>query len=154
MASYNASTRKALMGTNVGIRVDRATKAVATGDVFFTIAGGRVLLTLILGQVTTAFGAGANACKLSADPTVGTTTDLCATGEMNAAELGTLISIAGTAGTAMQLGKSGAVRAQDAAFVVAPGTIIWTQAAADAAARVKWSLWYVPLDDGATVTAA
>jgi len=55
MPNYNASTRQAIADIGVGLRVDRATAALpaTTSDVLFTVSGGRVIVDLILGEVTT-----------------------------------------------------------------------------------------------------
>lgn len=151
--SYSNTQRGMIADIGIGMRVDRATANLVNGVNLFTIVGGRVLMTLLLGQVTTVMEAGANASKAQANPTTGTTTDLCATADMDAAEAGTLITISGTAATAMQLGKSGSVRGQDAPVVLAPGTIDWV-AGAVKTGSVKFSIWYLPLDEGAYVAAA
>jgi len=151
MSDYIAG--KALRKLQLGAKVERTTANLTTGLALFNILGGRVQLNLIVGEVTTIMQAGANACKLTADPTIGATTDLCATADMDAAEAGTLITISGTAVTAMQLGKSGSVRGQDSPVILAVGQMIWVQAAVKTGS-VKWTLFYIPIDDGAYVTAA
>jgi len=144
---------KALRKLQLGTKVERATANLTTGLALFNVLGGRVQLNLIVGEVTTIMEAAASASKLTADPTIGTTTDLCGTVEMNAAEAGTLITISGTAATAMQLGKSGSVRGQDSPVIVAVGAIRWVMAA-PLTGSIKWTLFYIPIDDGAYVEAA
>ena len=151
--NYSPSTRQRVADINLGIRVDRATANMTNGLDLFTVSGGRVLVNLILGEVTTIIETKTVNFKLQANPTTGTTNDMSANVDLSAKEAGTLISIAGTAGTATQTGSSGSVRAQDAAMVVATGTIAATVGDTHTGS-VKWSLWYIPLDDGAYVTAA
>jgi hypothetical protein len=63
------------------------------------------------------------------------------------------LTISGTAADAMRKGSSGAVIAQGNPVVVAIGAI--EAAVGDThTGSIKWSLWYVPLDDGASVAAA
>jgi len=144
---------KALRKLQLGVKVERATANMTTGLALFTIATGRVQLNLIVGEVTTALAAGASAAKLTADPTTGLTTDLCATFDVNAAEQGTLLTIEGLAASAMQAGKSGSVPAQNCPVILAVGQILWVMAAA-LAGSVKWTIFYTPIDDGATIVAA
>lgn len=153
MANYNPSTRARVADINLGIRVDRATANMTNALPLFTITGGRVLVNLVLGEVTTVIETKTVNLKLQANPTTGTTNDMSANVDMSAKEAGTLVSIAGTAATATQTGSSGAVRGQDAPMVVAAGAIEAVVGATHTGS-VKWSLWYIPLDDGAYVTAA
>ena len=80
MAVYNTMTGNALAGVVLGVRVDRATAALpqTAAAAIFTVTGGRVAIMGILGEVTTAIQNQANNTKLTANPTVGTSVDLCA----------------------------------------------------------------------------
>lgn len=145
-----------LMGltkATLGQRVNRATANLLNGDDLFTVAGGRVQVNLILGEVTTIMETKTINLKLQANPTTGTTNDLCANLDMTAAEAGSLLTISGTAADALRKGSSGGVIGQGNPIVVAIGAI---EAAVGAThtGSIKWSLWYVPLDDGAYVEAA
>lgn len=137
----------------LGQRVDRATANITNGLDLFTVAGGRVLVTQIVGEVTTIMEAKTINLKLTADPTTGTSTDMCANLDMTAAEARTLLTISGTAADALRKGSSGSVVAQNAPVVVAIGAIEATVGATHTGS-IKWSLWYVPLDEGASVAAA
>jgi hypothetical protein len=108
---------------------------------------------LILGEVTTVMETKTINLKLQGNPTTGTTSDLCANLDMTAKEAGTLLTITGTVGDAMVAGSSGGVAGQAKPVIVAIGAI---EAAVGAThtGSIKWSLWYVPLDDGAYVEAA
>lgn len=152
MPNQNFQGRQALTEVGLGVHVARPTSAMTTGLPLFHVYGGRVLVNLILGQVTTIMEAKASASQLQADPTTGTTNALCGTVEMNAAEAGTLIAITGTVGDAMVLGKSGAVGTQASPVAVAVGDIEYVMADTQTGS-IKWDLWYVPLDTGAYVAA-
>jgi len=153
MITPNFQSRDAIAQVGLGIRVDRGTANLTNGLDLFTVIGGRVLVMLVLGEVTTLMETKTINLKLQANPTAGTTNDMSADVDMSAAEVGTLITIAGTAATATQLGKSGVVRAQDAAMVVAAGAI--EASIGDThTGSIKWSLWYLPLDTGAYVVVA
>ena len=62
----------------LGLKVDRATSSLpATTDLtIFNVTGGRVIVTSILGEVTTVIQAQACAIKLKSVPTTGTAVDL------------------------------------------------------------------------------
>lgn len=154
MAVYNTTTAAALTGVVLGTRVDRAaaTLPATTQTPYFSVYGGRCLVTLLLGEVTTVVQAQACAASWEADPTTGTTNALCATFDMNAAEAGTLLTVIGPVATAMTAGKSGAVQGPSSPVVVAVGDLELKTAATNTGAT-KWSLWYVPLDDGAYIQA-
>lgn len=152
MAVY--TTAAALNAANLGTRVDRAsaTLPATTQTPYFHVYGGRCMVTLMLGEVTTIVQAQACNASWESNPTTGTTNAMCAVIEMNAAEAGTLMSITGTVGDAMILGKSGAVKGQLAPVIVAIGDLEFKTSATNTGAT-KWSLWYLPLDDGAYIAA-
>lgn len=143
----------ALTKVVLGKRVDRATANLTNGVDLFTVAGGRVLVTAILGEVTTVMETKTINIKLQSNPTTGTTNDMCANLDCTGLEAGTLLSITGTASDALVAGSSGAVKCQPSPVAVAIGAI--EAAVGDThTGSIKWSLWYVPLDDGAYVEAA
>lgn len=144
---------KSFMNMQLGQRVDRDTANLLNGVDLFTIAGGRVLVTQIVGEVTTVMETKTINLKLTANPTTGTSTDMCANLDMTAAEAGTLLTISGTEADALRKGSSGSVVAQNNPVVVAIGAIEATVGATHTGS-IKWSLWYIPLDDGASVVAA
>lgn len=155
MAVYNATTAAALTGTILGTRVDRATAALpqTAAAALFTVTGGRVAIMGILGEVTTVIQTQANNTKLTANPTTGTSVDLCAVLNISADEVGCLYGITGTVGDALVGANAGYAPLPDRPLVVAAGTIDLDCAASNTGS-VKWSIWYAPLDDGALVTAA
>lgn len=140
----------------LGRKVTRATADCITGAAvaLFTVSGGEVLVTLIKGQVTTIIGAGATNAKLQFNPTTGTTNDMCANLDIDSDEVGALYSIDGAPATAMLRSESGAVRnMQNAGVIVGLGDIEFITSA-DRTGSIQWELFYVPIDDGAYVTAA
>ena len=155
MAVYNTMTGNALAGVVLGVRVDRATAALpqTAAAAIFTVTGGRVAIMGILGEVTTAIQNQANNTKLTANPTVGTSVDLCAVLSIANDEVGCLYGITGTVSDAMLGVNAGYAPLPARPLVVNVGTIDLDCAASNTGS-VKWSIWYVQLDDGAVVTAA
>src|SRR3954465_9190720 len=73
-----------------GTQVVRTTAALpqTTQSALFTVAGGRVVILGILGEVTTAIQNQANNTKLVANPTAGSDVDLCAVTDVANLEIG------------------------------------------------------------------
>lgn len=146
------------LGQVLGTQVDRATDTLpqTTDEALFTITGGRVAILGIVGEVTTVIQTQANNTKLKFNPTAtGADTDLCAVLDITADAVGTLYSITGTPATALQ---DGLLLITSNKFLAAPLILsegdIELDCAASNTGSVAWTLWYVPLDDGAVVTAA
>lgn len=146
---------KAIRATQFGIPVERATAALpqTTQSALFTVTGGRVAIMGIIGEVTTVIQTQANNTKIVANPTTGTDVDLCAVLSITADEVGTLYGITGVFSDAMVGANAGAAVMCARPVVVAAGTIDLNCAASNTGS-VKWALFYIPIDDGAYVTAA
>jgi hypothetical protein len=141
----------------LGLKVSRAAATLpATAQTpYFTVAGGKVLLTGLIGIVTTIVQAQATTVQLIATPTVGTAVNLSnATGDVNGKEVGATICLATTLGGTLVVGNAGANAFPIGNyFVVQTGTIDFKTGATSTGAT-KWILSYIPLDAGATVVAA
>jgi len=154
MPSYSQSTRGRIADINLGMRVDRATATLpqTTAAAIFNILGGKVAMTAIVGEVTTILGAVGN-MSLESNPTTGTTAALCAVVAAGTFEAGTLLSIDGTKATAM-LGVNAGGSAMQSKPVALPVGTLDLRLSASSTGSVKWSIFYVPLEDGAYVEAA
>ncbi len=153
MANYNKSTRQRVADLVAGLRVDRdaATHAAATTH-YFKITGGKVLMTGLVGEVTVA--STANACSWVANPTTGTATQpVCANLDIDPAVVGDALTITGVGSEAMTYGGSatGLPMMSVKGVVLCAGYLDFIAAAAVGA--TKWSIFYVPIDDGAYVEA-
>jgi len=143
-----------------GLKVDKtsATLPASTVQSLFTVSGGRVIVTSILGEVTTAVQNQTNNTKLQSVPTTGSTVDLCATVDIAALEAGGFLSLtpdldATPFSVALQKQNAGATTLQVCGIVIPIGTIKLSCSATNTGAT-KWSLTYIPLDDGAAVVSA
>ena len=159
MPNYNQSTRQSLADIGLGMRVDRATATLPqTGQGnLFTVAGGMVKVTGLLGEVTTVIETQANNTNLEFNPAAATLadSDLCAALNITADVVGTLYTITGTAANAMvDSGTTGFLIHTLAQPLYLSEGIIELHCAASNDGSVKWSIWYVPAEDGAYVTAA
>lgn len=159
MANFIQGTQ--LRTLNQGVIVTKAAQnlpqsATAT---LYTVAGGAVLVTGLIGIVTTAIAASDPVLSLGTAPTVGTaqTSGIATTTVLTSAEAGTLLTVQPSSGLAGALvvmataAKAGAAVFLANPFVVSAGTITWTTGASKTGA-LKWYLTYVPLDDGASVS--
>ncbi len=147
------STAKAVRLGILGTKVDRATSTLpATGDLtLFTVSGGRVIITSLVGEVTTAIQAQANAVKIKSVPTTGTAKDISATLDIN----GWLVSLDGTAlSTTLSGTNAGAALVTKASGIIVPIGSVKLNTAATNTGAMKWSITYIPYDDGASVAAA
>ncbi|MET0426667.1 MAG: hypothetical protein ABW046_22560 [Actinoplanes sp.] len=139
-----------------GFLLERATAALpatTTGNIF-TITGGRIVVRGLVGEVTTAIQAQANAVKIVFDPTVaGSNVDLCATLDVNGLVVGTYLGITGIATDPMKSALSVMKNDLDQGMFFGPGALALTTAATNTGS-VKWSLFYIPIDTGVVVAAA
>lgn len=151
MASQIAG--KAQLYNTYGITVQRLAANLpqtATQNIF-QIAGGRVLITTILGEVTTAVQAQANGLTLSHQNTAATlsTTFNSTPLESNGALVGNLISTNGLGTATLNLGS--AVN-QNNEIITQPG-FIRLAAAASNTGQIRWTVTFIPFDTGASIVA-
>ncbi len=129
-----------------------ATLPATTQTPYFTVTG-RVIITQIVGEVTTAVQNQACNLDLYSNPSVGSDVALCAVVDIDNDAVGTLYTLTGTLSDALIATTSGAFSAQSKALVVTAGTIDLKTSATNTGAT-KWTLHYIPLDSGSTVVAA
>lgn len=145
----------------LGVRVDRATATLpqSTDQAIFTIAGGRVLITSLVGQVTTAIGAGTTPdLKIKYNPTAtGSDFDLCTAVSIASDAVGQAYYIAGSVASPGALLVAGAVGQANPVFTAPlclPAGDIEIDMDESVTGSVRWTVTYIPLDDGASVVAA
>ena len=139
----------------LGQTTERATAVVTAAPVpIFTIAGGRIKVTQIIGEVTTVIEALATNVRLSGNPTTGTTRNMCADLNIASYAAGDLLAITGINTDAMlPPASAGVVEAQTMGVIVQEGTIDLISDAAPTGS-IKWTLKWIPIDEGAAVVAA
>jgi hypothetical protein len=143
-----------------GQQVQKATGVVANGETpLFTIAGGKVLITGLLGFVTVAIGSTASNAKLVFDPTAaGTDFDLCTATAITSDAVEQQYTIAGNMESVGAVLVNGAVGQCNPFFAKAvsltPGQIHQNLSADPVGGEITWRVWYLPIDTGASVVAA
>ncbi len=154
-----------LRDIGLGRKVQKAyTPLVVETKVLFTVSG-LCLVTAIVGRVTTAITV-ANTVKLQANPTTGTTSDLCAATDIGTSDTpaGNLLSVSGapTGGIVSGIGAVGhfPISKVSSDFLGSvTGIYIDTGSieqvtATGADGGILWFLTYVPVEDGASIVAA
>lgn len=129
------------------------TPLVVETKTLFNITVGKVLITSIVGVVTTDITV-ANTVKLQANPTTGTTQDLCAATDIGTTDTlaGAHLSFQGLTGDSLLRGV-GVVPTLKQPLIVAVGTIEQVTATG-ADGGITWSVTWVPFDNGGTLAAA
>lgn len=142
------SHRNLILGGN---HTSKATGTLAASTVsLFTIAGGRVMVTMLFGLVTTAITV-ANSYKLQINPTTGDSTDLCAATDIGSTDTaaGTTLGFGQGTTAAPALLRGGYWHGH---LIVPVGQIESVSAGTDG--DITWYISWVPYDSGATLVAA
>ena len=152
---------RALRELVLGIRVNKAGVLTADDDLFTVV--GQVLITLLMGQVTTVMDGGASTVKLNEKTS---SIDLCAATTITSDAAGEIYMLGGDAGAVvngadaptLKVGQLAGTPLTPIIFGLGNGalgslTIESTQTGADTG-EILWSLFYVPMEDGAYVEAA
>lgn len=126
--------------------------ATATTNDVFTVTG-RVKITEIFGEVETTTGATASGLKFLIAPTVGSSTDLCATTNIAALDAGGTIRITGTLANALVASVQGAVIGQATPVVLKAGTVR-INTTQTTTGNIRFRVKYVPLEPGALMFGA
>lgn len=151
--ALTSKSRSAYFELFRGQATDRAAALLpqtATGGLF-TVAGGRVLLKGILGEITVIFGATASNLNIVHTPTVGVVGALCAVAATASLVVGTLFGITGVPADAMSI-LTAYAPLPDRDLVLPPG-VIGLQASGSNSGQAKWRCFWLPVDVGATVVA-
>lgn len=139
-----------------GTKVDRAaaTLPATTQAPIFSITGGRVALTGLVGVVVVATSATTNVLKVTANPAVGSDVDLTSTTSIASREVGGMVGLAATLGGALAVNNAGAsLLPLGSAYILNTGTLDLVTTGTSTG-TLSWTMTYIPLDDGASVTAA
>lgn len=144
----------------LGVSVSKATGTVANGTTtLFNITGGRVVVTSIVGRVTTAIGSTTSNAKLVYNPTAaGTSFDLCTAVDIASDAVEQTYYFTGNVASTGALLVGGAVGQANPIFtnpyVLQAGAIEQNLSADPVGGAITWTVTYYPYDAGASVTAA
>jgi hypothetical protein len=165
MAFYPPKTVQAIADMNYGIRVDNGPVLATVWGAqavtpLFNVVNGRVLVTQLIGEVTTVLSNNATLVKYYFTPTGGAQIDLSAI-SLTIAQLavGKRILAAGTIGGATTFSGIGASMLQTVPYVLGQvgvgGAIgIESTTASLTSGAMKFTVLYIPIDDGAYIVSA
>jgi hypothetical protein len=140
----------------LGLKVSRPTAVLpaTTQAAIFTIGTGRVIVTSLVGTFTVAGSATATTLQVAGNPASGTDVVLTTAVAVTSKEVGSTITMGATLGGALSVQNAGANAIPiGTGFILNPGTLDIITNATNTGS-VKWDITYVPLDDGASITAA
>jgi hypothetical protein len=165
MAFYPPKTVQAIADMNYGIRVDNGPVLATVWGAqavtpLFNVVNGRVLVTQLIGEVTTVLSNNATLVKYYFTPTGGAQIDLSAI-SLTIAQLavGKRILAAGTIGGATTFSGIGASMLQTVPYVLGQvgvgGAIgIESTTASLTSGAMKFTVLYIPIDDGSYIVSA
>lgn len=125
----------------------------------FTIAGGRIWVLQLFGEVTTGLGIDAvNVMRALSNPTVGIDSNMCANSgaaALSALDAGSILGISGTVTAAMLVSADGGsvLAGETVPLIVRAGTIDLITTTTQTGS-VQWTMVYVPFDGDVVVTPA
>ena len=153
MTITTADIRRSTLGLYVGR--DAATLPATATTAYFTIAGGKVQITSLVGKVTTVCSATATNLSVVHVPSSPGTVNITLASALAIASFaaGSYLGVEGD-GTAL-IGTTGVAGYLGMVLnpVLGPGSISLTTSATNTGAT-RWGLTYIPLESGATVVAA
>lgn len=148
---------RAVLDQFIHVNTAARTLPAGTTDQIFRVKGGRVLVKLLLGEVTTICSGTATNLKVSskkldaASAAVGTAVDVATNVAVTSKEVGAsyVAEGDGTAGVVTNAGAS--LPASGVGMWIAPQGEIYLTTDATNTGAFKWDIWYLPLDEGAYV---
>lgn len=149
--------RSLILGSQVIKKAQTPPNSGASATLF-TVAGGAVLVTSMLGHVSTALSGTTGSIAIGQTPTGGVadTGGIATAGVVGGAVVGTWVSVVmlttGLAGAIQANILGGAAVGIGQPFVVSPGIITITTAVATMTGAIDWYLTYIPLDTGGSVS--
>ncbi len=165
LASIIKALYRSQGGGALGTFVERATNACPQNvwENIFTVTGGNVLMTMLIGERTIIQAAGASNLDIQIDPTAGAAVSFSAVTVITGDAVGTIYTFTGNpadacyVGLAVPGGMAGGALATGGSmhgWVIPPGTVEWRESAAAGTGSVQWYMFYVPIDRVASVAAA
>jgi hypothetical protein len=143
-------TGKALRQMMFGMRALKAATANGTA-VYFRVYTGLVAVTAVIGKVTVE-AVGATTLVVTHVPTAGATIPVAASLDIDPATVGSYINLPLLGTSAALYNASTAGLSQTAKMFLPVGAMTFTFGAASGTA--SWTVFYVPIEDGAYVAAA
>jgi len=150
----------------LGTRVEKGpvTNPQTASTALFTVTGGKVAITSLVGIVTTVQGATANSFNITYTPSGGSAADLAAATVCTSDAVGTYYTITGVAADLVSAQKVGGTEVPQVTYAPTPTFLTGPLVVGAGALNLKasgnntgattWVLTYVPIDNGAAIVAA
>lgn len=148
----------------LGMRVQTAavTNPQTASTDIFTVTGGLVLITSLVGVVTTVQGGTANSFNLTYTNSGGSAADIAAATVCTSDAAGTIYTITGVAADLLSAQKIGGTEVPTVTYgtqmvnggIIVPAGTMQLKASGNNTGATQWTLTYVPIDLGASVAAS
>lgn len=150
---------------DLGVRVEKTLTNPQTASTnIFTVTGGKVAITSLVGTVSTVQGATANSFNLTYTPSGGSAADISAATVCTSDAAGTYYTITGVAVDLLSAQKVGGTEVPQVTYAPTPtfltGSLVvgsgsmQLKASGNNTGATNWVVTYVPIDDGAALVAA
>lgn len=150
------STMNVVEAMTHGIRVDKHTHPIVTGQNAIFSVTGKVLLVDLIGEVATTLEAAALTLHFDFDADLGAGGDAAmsvASADLTGTAAGNLLAMPATAAGALTVTAQGYLKLFPVIGWVLKDGDIDLHASAGNTGGITWSLWYIPLEDNARVVA-
>jgi len=128
-----------------------ATIPATTSEELFAVTNGRILVHLLLGEVTTIIQTQTCNLKVTINPTTGTSADVASNLDVTATEVGGLIYPEGDGTAVIGVDAGTGFSAGGIQNWIVPIGGIDIETSATNTGAIKWDLWFEPLDEDAAV---
>jgi hypothetical protein len=136
--------------TKAGVTITNSSQSI------FTVSGGLVLVTSLVGIVTTVIGGAAN-LNLTHTPTGGAAGDVAQATAIDADAVGTIYTVSGVAAdlvSAVSAATPSVTYGFASGKFVLPAGSLKQKTSAVQTGAIAWHITYVPIESGAALTAA
>lgn len=167
LAAFVKSLYLSRAGGTLGTRVFRVADVDCPQNAWrpiFTVTNGLVLMTMLIGERTIIQAAGVSNLDIQSNPTLAGATSvvICAPTVITGDLVGTLYTFSGVptdgcyaADGGVPGGMAGGLVAQGYhGWVIPAGAVEWRESSGTGTGAIQWTMYYVPIDPGALVTAA
>jgi hypothetical protein len=157
MPIYDQSQLENIPPVLIGIRVEAAAALITNALVTkFTVTGGNVLMTAFYGEVIVPIAATATTVGLLHTPTTGTVSTISPVAggtDIQSFAAGRMARLpAALAGILTWTATAYGTFTSRTRYILRPGALGIQGSANPATGTVRWTMFYVPIDDGAYVT--
>jgi len=155
MPNFEPSTREMVSYIGYGLRCDASPASIVTGQNHIFRVSGRIWMIDLIGIVTTVLQTAALTLHWDVDADVGGDVALNVTSaDLTGSAVGLMLELPAAVGGNLTIPAAGAyLKLFPAIGWVISASYLDLHASADRTGVIKWSVFYYPLEDGASVSA-